>query len=151
VAPTVQAAGFPLSILTNILEFESTGELARELFRVHELSLEQAVEVWMPGYETRSSRSRAGAERAIREQQLLRLLAVGSLTLSKVPFFRASSRYFSVDALRMAARFGANDFGFGAVNMLSARLLKIESYETLRKVLIRSAPDHSSPQTQPEV
>lgn len=151
VAPTVQAAGFPLSILTNLLEFESSGDLARELFRVHELSLEQSLEVWMPGFETRDPRPRAGAERAVREQQLLRLLAVGALTLSKVPFFRASSRYFSIDALRMASRFGANDFGFGAVNVLSARLLKIESYDTLRKVLTQPVSDQAALQLQPEV
>jgi hypothetical protein len=150
VAPSVKAAGFPLSMLTNLADFTTPAELAREIFRIHELSVSQQIEVWVPGFESPQPAQRAGVERAIREHQLLRTLATGALALTRIPFYRASSRYFSLDALRMAARFGANDFGFGAVNAQSAKLLQIEPIETLQRALQEKAAEASHLNLTPE-
>jgi 2-iminoacetate synthase ThiH len=65
--------------------------------------------------------------------QLLRTLAVGSLCLAAIPNRRASTRYLTMEAIHIARYCGANDFGFGAVNELTARTMQLEKLDRLKK------------------
>lgn len=131
---TVHEAGFPASLVTNISEFSNPLELAKELLRVNEIAQQQPIDVWVPGYQV-SRASSPTLSRAALNYQLLRVLAVGSLCLDAVPHRRASTRYFNVDALQFARFCGANDYGFGAVNELTARAMRLEKLDRLKKAV----------------
>lgn len=131
---TVHEAGFPASLVTNVSEFSSPLELAKELLRVNEIAQEQPIDVWVPGYHVPRGSS-AMLSRSALNFQLLRVLAVGSLCLDAVPQRRASTRYFSVEALQFARFCGANDYGFGAVNELTARAMHLEKLDRLKKAI----------------
>ncbi|MBN8549410.1 MAG: hypothetical protein J0M12_08860 [Deltaproteobacteria bacterium] len=134
VLKTVHEAGFPASLVTNVSEFSSPLELAKELLRVNEIAQGQPIDVWVPGYQI-SRASSSLISRSALNFQLLRVLAVGSLCLDAVPHRRASTRYFSVDALQFARYCGANDYGFGAVNELTARSMQLEKLDRLKRAV----------------
>ncbi|MBX7143867.1 MAG: hypothetical protein K1X79_05400 [Oligoflexia bacterium] len=131
--------GMAASVFTNLAAFKSSASLARELFRLHELSLDQAIELWVPSYETKTRRPEPAHIKGARDYQLLRLLAVGSLALPHIPYRNASTRYFSLDAVPLARLCGANDLGFGAVDDFSARVMRIEHLERLQRSLAQAS------------
>jgi hypothetical protein len=142
VLSTVRAAGFPASLVTNVADFESPLELAKELLRVNEVASQMQIDVWVPGFElTQRARSNQQLARSAVDFELLRVLAVGTLCMDSVPYRRVSTRYFSVDAIQFARYCGANDFGFGAVNELTAKAMHLERLDRLK----RAVPSHRQP------
>lgn len=130
--------GLPASVFTNLAAFKSSASLARELFRLHELSLDCAIEIWVPSYEIKIKRQEPAHLKGARDYQLLRLMAVGALALPRIPYRNASTRYFSLDAIPLARLCGANDLGFGAVDELSAKVMRIQPLERLKRSLEQS-------------
>ncbi len=68
------------------------------------------------------------------ESDALRFLAVGCLTLRNVDWHILSSQFFSVEALQLSWRLGANCLGYGAVDENTARVLGIEMFQTLESL-----------------
>jgi hypothetical protein len=134
VLKSVRDAGFPASLVTNISEYGSPLELAKELLRVNDISREQPIDVWVPAYDY-GMKARSSTQNPALDFQLLRVLAVGTLCLNAIPYRRASTRYFSMDAIEFSRYCGANDFGFGAVNELTARTMHLERLERLKRAV----------------
>ena len=120
-------------ISTNILQFATSQDLAKELFRIHELSVEEGVDLWIPCYEAIAGKGRC-VPPAIKDFQLLKLMALGSIALINVKYRRASTQYFSVAALSIARLCGANDLGFGAVDKPTAKVLQIGELKALQTI-----------------
>ncbi len=124
-------AGFPVSLRTPIDIFPTNRELARELYRINSLSgVNQHIQLWVPeirGDQGLQKRSPLG------DIALLRALAVASVALPQVPFRRASSRELSVEAFAFSRLCGANEFGVGAVDEMTAHTLEFQFYKDLLK------------------
>lgn len=130
--------GFRTTVYTDLYDYLSTRELAEELLSVANLfqssnSRRLTIEVW--GAALRRYSYASLPEDAVRDFQLLRILAVGSLVLPLVPAIRASSRYFSLQALTLAQYCGANDLGYAALDEFTAAALNIESIKTIQEAL----------------
>lgn len=146
VLKTVKEAGFPASLVTNIPSFATPLELAKELLRVNEIAAHQPIDVWVPGADPLPASKRTGTSAL--DFQVLRTLAVGSLCMPAVPYRRASTRYLSVEAIQFSRHCGANDFGFGAVNELTARALHLEKLDRLRRA-VGNEPERAVAQRSP--
>ncbi len=134
VLKTVREAGMPASLMTNVLGFSTPLELAKELMHVNEIAQQLPIDCWMPGFDESKLPARM-PDRGTLDFQLLRLLAVGSLCLPSIPYRRASTRYFSMEAIQFSRHCGANDFGFGAVNEMTARTMHLERIDRLRRAV----------------
>lgn len=132
VLKTVREAGFPASLVTNVTEFTSALDLSKELLRVNDIAKQQPIDVWVPGY---SAGAVSASSRSSMDFRLLRVLAVGTLCMDAVPYRRASTRFFSVNAIQFSRFCGANDFGFGAVNEITAQAMHLEKLERLREAI----------------
>lgn len=123
--------GFPVGLVTDCNQFPTSQLLAEELVRISGLHQEGIhVDVWTPGYS--SSNGESLFEQAAVDLRLLRVLAVGALVIRDVGARRASSRFLSLEGMQIAGLLGANDFGFGAVDAVTAKALHILPYEFLR-------------------
>lgn len=127
-------------VSSNILDFASSQDLSHELFRIHEQSVEKGVDLWIPMYHVVGSKGRC-VPPAIKDFQLLKLLALGSITLMQVKYRRASTKFFSMSALSLARLCGANDLGFGAVDKSTAKTLKIAEIQALQFIAANDSID----------
>jgi len=131
----VHQAGFPAHMITYIDQFDTMDGLAKELLDINELSgVCGMVDLWSPGL---SSGRAKGLSYAPVDVLLLCTLAVGTLCLDNVPARRASSSFFSLDALTLAPYCGANDFGLGAVDLGAAALFQVQPFDTLQEISSR--------------
>ncbi|MFM1847829.1 MAG: hypothetical protein RL417_1303, partial [Pseudomonadota bacterium] len=93
----VNSTGMGQSFCTALDRFADAAELADHLIAVAELSERDGlVNVWFPGF-SRSCRTYPVTGAAL-DLMLLRMLAVGTLTLPSVARRRASSRYLSIES-----------------------------------------------------
>ena len=130
----VEAAGFAREIRTNISDFPGTRELSQELYALRILSDSgQQIDTWSPASSYRQNPLQAANsyDHSAINFTLLRTLAIGSICLPQVPSIRASSAEFSLEAICIAKRFGATDFGFGALNQDAERTLRIRHFDSV--------------------
>jgi len=113
-ARLLRASGFPVSLCSPLDAFPSSFEFVDHLMELRKSQL-LAIPgcVWEPGLINWNPLSRADANLNL---LLLRALALGSLMMDGKVSVRASSRYFSMEALRLAHLFGATSLGVAAVD-----------------------------------
>ena len=101
--------------------------------------LGQDIDLWCPACSGRGSRRALGCEatEGAANLTLLRFLAIGTICLPYVPWRRASSAHFSLEALNLARYFGANDFGFGAANEEAETVLSLKRLDLVRAAVSR--------------
>ena len=115
-------AGFPVEIATDISYLASPEMFAEEYFRLNMQCQSEKVEVWEP------ITLQKGSESVGMHFKLLRALALGTLCI-RVPRRRASSAYFSPAAFDLVGLFGANEFGYAALDESSERALSLGRYD----------------------
>lgn len=134
-AMVMHESGFPVIFRTILRSNRSNRSVAFELCELERFSGEhQAVHTWLPSYS-----AEGGGAGPVQDLRLLHVLAVAALVLRNVPYKRLSSRYASLDAVRLAAAFGANDFGLGAADQETEQRFGFSRIEELDKA-VGSAP-----------
>ncbi|MEZ4754888.1 MAG: hypothetical protein R3A13_11390 [Bdellovibrionota bacterium] len=128
----IGGAGFPIIVRTLIDRYENSSLLARELYNLNKCAADHNVIGWIPGYESMMTGLRPNASTDFR---LLRTLAIGSVVLRNVPFYRATSAYFTIEGVKLSFMFGANDFGFGAFNTEAKHALNLQSIDELSRAI----------------
>ncbi|MCB0338088.1 MAG: hypothetical protein KDD53_00720 [Bdellovibrionales bacterium] len=127
-------SGFRNSLVTDLSKFPGPSSLAQELFRVNERArIKKDIDIWGPGFQVESRYN--PYDHPARELTLLRLLAVGSISLTHVEIILAQSRYFSLEAMHLAPHLGANDLGCGAITDSTQDALSLQPYAILEKAL----------------
>jgi hypothetical protein len=125
----VNLAGFQPLLTTPVDGYGYAEHLAETLHEINRQSGEQQIiRAWAPCIKRSLASS---VSQSARDMVLLRALAVGAIGLMNVPCIRASSRFFSLDALKVATLFGANDAGVGAANNETASQLLLLPFKTL--------------------
>jgi len=120
-------------LVTPVDQFNDEHSLSHELYRIRELSCNPGlIDCWSPG--VLNSSSQTWLEKSATDFHLLRILAIGSLVLEKVPLIRASSVHFSLDTIHLAAHLGANDLGFGAFDQLTQETLRLQPLGDLKRI-----------------
>lgn len=125
----IHEVGLDVPLMTPVDCLSSAREFAELLVRINSISGNaRVIKSWTPGL---AQIPRKRMPRAVKDNLLLRAIAVGTLCLDNVPFIRGSSRHLSLDGVRMAGLFGANDRGVGAINAETAERLNILPHEVL--------------------
>ncbi|MDC0357609.1 hypothetical protein OAO01_02250 [Oligoflexia bacterium] len=128
----VKQAGFSTCLTTCVDQFDVFEDLAQELSQIRELSgPADIVDLWGPGV---SGCGRTSMSYASVDVILLHTLAVGALCLDRAVAIRASSSYFSLEAMTFAPHCGANDFGMGAADLGAAAYFNLQPLETLQEL-----------------
>ena len=126
----VGQAGFPVSVCTLVDCYPDRLLLAKELFTLNQYAEEGKIHAWFPGLKSISD----GAEPSVdTDFTLLRTLAVGSIVLRNIPFYRATSAFFTLEGVRTSFMFGANDFGYGAFNEGAEQVLNLQPFDRLNE------------------
>lgn len=129
----IRSADFSGSLCLDLDRARDPGALAAAIAATGSVAAsERCIEVWFPGLSRESGRHCFPG--VALDLLMLRVLAIGTVAIPHVPYRRASNRYLSLDAVRVAHLFGANEFGFGAIDGLTADVLELQSYERLREV-----------------
>lgn len=130
----VNAVGIGQSFCTAIDRFLKPRLLAEHLVSIDALSKREGlVNVWFPGF-SRTCQNYPLAGAAL-DLLMLRMLAVGTIALPAITRRRASSRYMSIEAFKVAHLCGANDFGFGAIDGPTEHTLQLKQFDDLQKAL----------------
>ncbi|MCB0317590.1 MAG: hypothetical protein KDD56_02450 [Bdellovibrionales bacterium] len=127
--------GFPINVCTLIDCYPDDLLLAKELVMLNSYADTYKIDSWFPGLKSISD---GQAPNFMSDFKLLKMLAIGVITLKNIPFFRATSAYFTLEGVRTAFIFGANDFGFGAFNESAGKVLNLKPYSDLSKVFSNS-------------
>jgi len=114
-AATLKRLGFPVTLCSPLDLFYSPRVFVRHLMEVRDSGiLSGAGSVWEPGITNWHSTLRANLDLNF---NLLKALTLGAIVFDGAVPVRASSRYFSIDALRLSHLFGANSPGVAAINL----------------------------------
>lgn len=128
----LEEPGLQQGVVTDLDVGHDANSIIEELLAVDALALNAGcIDLWMPGRFSITSglRKKSGAS----DVELLRYLAIGSLVLRNVKYIRATTCYFSLQAVKLAPHYGANDLGFGALDTTTALSLDLEPIEQLTK------------------
>ncbi|RMG44052.1 MAG: hypothetical protein D6719_02725 [Candidatus Dadabacteria bacterium] len=132
----LKEVGLTYAVRTNLDLISSDQEIVDVLKHLREvMDRDRTLDLWIPSLLERGS--------AAAELRVLRVAAIGAIVLDKIRFIRATSVALSLEGMRMAKRFGANDFGYGAVDDFTADALGIDRIERLREVLSKKSGSRS--------
>jgi len=142
----LSSTGFRQSFCSALDTLATPRELAEHLQAIDTLSRQDGcLSVWFPGF-SRACRTFPHAGAAL-DLLMLRMLALGTVCLPKVPRRRASSRYLSLEGFAVAHLCGANDFGFGALDDTTEDILQLKKLGALRE----ARPGQKRPRLGPPI
>lgn len=125
----IHEVGLDAPLMTPVDRLASPREFAELMVKINCISGDdKVIRTWTPGLVQIPCKR---MPRAVKDNLLLRAIAIGTLCLDNVPLIRGDSRHLSLDGMRMAGLFGANDCGVGAVNAETAERLRILPFEVL--------------------
>lgn len=128
----VSSVGFRQSFCTALDTLATPRDIAEHLHAIDTFSrADGLLSVWFPGF-SQTCRTFPLTGAAL-DLLMLRMLALGTVCLPKVPRRRASSRYLSLEGFSVAHLCGANDFGFGALDDITRDVLQLKKLGALRE------------------
>ena len=127
----VEQAGFPVAVCTLIDCYPDHLLFAKELSTLNKYAAGGKINAWFPGFKKINEGVTPSVDT---DFTLLRSLAVGSIVLRNIPFYRATSAYFTLEGVKTSFMFGANDFGFGAFNEEAEHVLNLQPFDKLSEV-----------------
>jgi len=114
-AAVLKRSGCPVTLCSPLDLLYSPRVFVRHLMEVRDSGiLSGAGSVWEPGLLRWNSSLRANLDLNL---SLLKALTLGAIIFDGTVPVRASSRYFSIDALRLSHLFGADSLGVAALNL----------------------------------
>lgn len=132
-AKMLHSAGFDVSLVTGIDRFRSSPQLARELYRIQQMTQdEHLISRWSPGIYNRPGQKDPGATL---DFFVLRVLVIGALAIQGVRRRWISSRYLMPETVEFVSRAGANDAVWAAIDQSSAEILKLHPIDSLSSFL----------------